>query len=127
MLLLALFVAIAWRGVPPDLDAWVRPCVGLALFALLGALEPVLIVLVAAEGGAWLGEPELLGYLVGTATAAAIVAESLARWRLGDGRVPAAAGTLILLAGGIASPHALLNAAGAFVRAPVSRSSRECW
>ena len=119
LLLVALFAALLWRWAPVPLDWWIRPGLAVLVFALLGALEPMLIVMVAAEAGARLGVPDWTGYLVGAGTATAAVSVALARWRDLSDRVPAAVGTVLLVAAAVSAPTTLLNAAAAIVLAPL--------
>jgi 1-acyl-sn-glycerol-3-phosphate acyltransferase len=119
LLLVSLFAALTWRWAPVPLDWWIRPGLAAAVFALLGALEPMLIVMVAAEAGARLGVPSCTGYLVGAGAATAAVSVALERWRLHSDRIPASIGTILLIVAGVSAPATLLNAAAAIVLAPL--------
>jgi len=113
LILLGLAGALAFRFGPTTFDPWLRlACVPL-LLVLLAAVEPVLIVLVAAEVGVRIGARDAWGYGVGIAAAALVVAYALARWRMLPRRIPPVLTMGAVLLAAIPEPLALANAAAA--------------
>ena len=113
LILVAVAVALAFRFGPTTFDPWLRLAWIPALFVVLGALEPVLVVVVAAEVGSRIGAHGAFGYGMGAVGAATVLMYALLRWRQRTPWIHAAAPALLIVVASMVEPLSLANAAAA--------------
>jgi len=113
LILVGLGAALVWRLGPAEVDPVVRLVAAPLLFVLLAALEPMLVVMVAAEVGVRIGSRGDFGYALGGAAATVVVGYALARWRRRPIRLPLAVPIVVLSLLALRDPWVLLNIAAA--------------
>ncbi|MHC4958153.1 MAG: lysophospholipid acyltransferase family protein [Planctomycetota bacterium] len=122
LLLVALAVGVSTLAHTTPTPWWIAAAAALPLLVLLGAVEPVLVVLVAAEAGVVWAAPGLEGFLAGLAVAIPAALVPLYRWRHRGVDAIAVAGLVVLAGVAVSSawlgPWVLGNALTALVLAP---------